>query len=605
MAKKPVNERFSVNGLPSVLHQSQDDLTLTLVFRAERSPDAASFVMLDESLEPRRVISYGALLGQASRLAARLIESCPGQLESALIVCKSEEDFIRATYACLLAGVTAVPCSLPTSRKSRAERLRSILAASGAKLVICDQPVVAKEMEALTVDGEQAVQVLLLTPDESVVVELDRNLPGLRGDPQRAAFIQFTSGSTSASRGAVVGHANVMANLRTMAAALPLCEGDSSVNWCPLYHDMGLIGNVFLAVALGVTNHMLSPLAFLQRPVRWLQAIGRYRARASGGPNFAYEECVTRVAEEDLAKLDLGTWEFALNGAEPVRAATLERFCQRFGHVGFSPRAFLPCYGLAENTLWVTGRRAGEGAEHLSFDARVLARQRRLELASGSAESLAMVSCGPPGAGVMVRVVDPQHGREVEDGSVGEIWVSGDSVAQGYWQQPEATRQAFEAELAGSARRWLRTGDLGAIWAGELVVCGRLKELLIVRGRNYYPVDVEQAAQDADARFLRGAGVAFSFGQEGTERVCLVQEMTRDASRQSLDEQGVSRVVAAVLARTGVRIDQLVTVRPGTLPRTTSGKLQRTQVRGMYELGDLLPAPALKDPTTDLKEMYA
>jgi len=495
--------------LPPTLNDANVSLAATLALRASLSPDQVAFTMLDGQVQERLSITYTQLHLEACRLAHRLLAGVSGKAAPVLIACKSEEAFITSIYGCLFAGVTAVPASLPAMRRSRHERLGSILAQSGAGLILTDDLTIEQELlqAVSSVTDGTPCQTLLIAPtfQASPIPEVD--LPGLNASADVPAFVQFTSGSTTASRGAVITHRNILANMRTMARALRIAPGQVSVNWCPLYHDMGLIGNVFLAVALGTSNYMLPPLLFLQRPVRWLQAISKYRAHISGGPNFAYEECLARISEDDAAPLDLSSWRIALNGAEPVRAATLEKFARRFEANGFRSEAMLPCYGLAENTLWVSGREVGSGTEVLLADATALAKQKLVVAVSDAVPSVSLVSCGRVGSEVTVAIVDPSTYRPLLDGAVGEIWVQGDSVARGYWRSPEATDAVFGARLAEGndphARPWLRTGDLGARLRGDLFVCGRLKELMIVRGRNYYPQDIEHAAQASDWRVVR------------------------------------------------------------------------------------------------------
>lgn len=364
--------------LPPTLNGADGSLAGTLVLRASLSPDDVAFTMLDSHVQARLSITYAQLHLEASRLAQRLLASSSGEAMPVVIACKSEEAFIVSIYGCLFAGVTAVPASLPAMRRSRHERLSSILTQSGAGLILMDDLTMEQELlqaASSAADGTPC-RTLRITPTFAAGPSPEVDLPGLGASADEPAFVQFTSGSTTASRGAVITHRNILANMRTMAQALRIAPGQVSVNWCPLYHDMGLIGNVFLAVALGTSNYMLPPLLFLQKPVRWLQAISKYRAHISGGPNFAYEECVARISEDDAASLDLSSWRIALNGAEPIRAATLKSFTHRFGSNGFRSDAMLPCYGLAENTLWVSGREVGSGAKLLPADARALAEKK-------------------------------------------------------------------------------------------------------------------------------------------------------------------------------------------------------------------------------------
>lgn len=572
---------------------SAEDLSLgaLLAERAYLSPDRVAFSILDAQLDERLSITYAQLHIEACGIAQRLLAITSGKRCQALISCKSEEAFIASIYGCLYAGVTAVPASLPSARKSRGERLVSILEQSDAAIVVTDDPDVLQDLAQLASASVEGLcwQTLPVAPTFTGGAADGEALPGLVASMDEPAFIQFTSGSTTRSRGAVITHRNIVANMRTMALALRIEPNQISVNWCPLYHDMGLIANVFLAATLGNRNYMIPPLLFLQKPVRWLRAISKYRANISAGPNFAYEECLARVSDDEVRTLDLSSWHLALNGAEPVRAATLQRFAGRFGAVGFSPNAFLPCYGLAENTLWVAGRGVGSGAKVLSINSAALADRRFTVTNANATGCIQLVSCGPVGSGVTVAIVDPDTCHRLEAGSVGEIWIRGASVAQGYWHNPEATSATFSGLLVALGNgesenqgRWLRTGDLGALYQDELYLCGRIKDLMIVRGKNYYAHDIEHLVQEIDDRLVRGGGVAFSVEQDGVETVHLVQEVRREVFRQGIPKDAENRLATAVTTRYGVKIQSFHFVKPGTLPRTTSGKLQRTAVKAAF-----------------------
>jgi acyl-CoA synthetase (AMP-forming)/AMP-acid ligase II len=369
--------------------------------------------------------------------------------------------------------------------------------------------------------------------------DLEENLrdewqrPVLTGDTP--AFLQYTSGSTSQPKGVIVSHANLLHNEELIQQAFSQTESSVIVGWLPLYHDMGLIGNVLQTLYVGAQCVLMSPAAFLQSPFRWLQAISYAKATTSGGPNFAYDLCVRKISEEQRAQLDLSSWKVAFNGAEPIRPATLERFTEAFAPCGFNAEAFHPCYGLAEATLFVTGKAAGSPRAQ-SFNVAELVKNRVVSSGGNGTENKRLVSCGVSFGEQTVVVVNPETRIEADTDEVGEIWVAGPSIAGGYWNQPEATRQTFHAQLAGDTqKKFLRTGDLGFVFDGELYVTGRLKDLIIIRGLNHYPQDIEQTVEQSHAALRPGCGAAFSVEIEGEEKLVVVQEVQR--TRKAVDRE--------------------------------------------------------------------
>ncbi|HET9212138.1 MAG TPA: proline iminopeptidase-family hydrolase, partial [Thermoanaerobaculia bacterium] len=444
--------------------------------RAGEKGGAPLYTFLADGEAEEATLSYGGLDRRARAIGARL-QQAGAAGERALLLYPPGLDFIAAFFGCLYAGAVAVPAYPPRAGRTQ-PRLRAIAGDARPRLVLTTAAIAAKAAELSEQIPELAGAEWIATEslDSSAA---ERWTPPSLG-PGTLAFLQYTSGSTAAPKGVMVTHANLLHNERLIGAAFGMDEESVVVGWLPLYHDMGLIGNVLQPLHAGGRCVLMSPVAFLQRPMRWLEAVSRYRGTVSGGPNFAYELCLRKAAPEALSRLDLSSWRVAYNGAEPVRASTLERFAEAFAPCGFRAEALYPCYGLAEATLFVTG---GHGAR--------VEKER--------------VSCGS--AWQRIVTVDPETGEERPEG---EVWISGPSVARGYWENEEATARDFHAFLPTGEGPFLRTGDLGFLSGGELYVTGRLKDLIILRGRNHYPQDVELTAERSHPDLHPGGGAAFS-----------------------------------------------------------------------------------------------
>ena len=570
-----------------------------------------AFAELDVRAEPRTRISYGALAEHVRAIAGALLDLAPPG-ERVLLLFPPGVDFVAGFFGCLYAGALAVPVYPPRSIDD-APRLSGIVASCAPRAVLSTRAFLSRIEPLLARVGELAGVPRVAIDDLPI-----RAWTPPRLDAASLAFLQYTSGSTGRPRGVMVRHGNLLANERVIQERTGhTTERTIFAGWLPLYHDMGLIGNVLQSAYLGIPCYLMSPLDFVKRPAMWLEAIARYRATTSGGPSFAYDHCVRRIADDAIAGLDLSSWDVAFNGAEPVRADVLDRFADRFARARFRREAFYPCYGLAEATLMVTGvdRLAAPhviGVERAALGAGWVVRHAP---ASGDAQRL--VGCGRPADDHRVVVVDPERRAPVEPGRIGEIWVSGPSVCAGYWGDAAATAETFGAALAGSidpsidpavdpavdpsidrpTDRFLRTGDLGFTADGHLFVIGRSKDLIIVRGCNHYPEDIERTIEVAVGRahpaLRTGCGVVFGVEIAGEERVVAVHEVSRGtggsggigapapAARIAAD------VTEAVAQHHGLRLHASLLVKPGTLPKTSSGKLRRAACRGLYLLGTL------------------
>ncbi|HYO12189.1 MAG TPA: non-ribosomal peptide synthase/polyketide synthase [Thermoanaerobaculia bacterium] len=540
--------------------------------RAVEQPHRVAYTFLADGEVEEERLTWAGLDARAWAVASALRESVhPG--ERALLLFPPGLDFIAAFFGCLYAGVVAVPAYPPRPNDRSQSRLRSIARDAEPRAALTTATILAG------VEGFRGL--LSLAPELAGLrwIPTDTLPDGGAGedtyepDPGAVAFLQYTSGSTATPKGVMVTHANLLHNERMIGAAFEQDEDSVVVGWLPLYHDMGLIGNALQPLHAGARCVLMSPVAFLQKPLRWLAAISRYRGTTSGGPNFAYELCARRIGPEEREGLDLSSWRVAFNGAEPVRAGTLERFAEAFAPCGFRAEAFYPCYGLAEATLFVTGGILG----------------RRPQVEKDPADR-PVVSCGRPWMGQRVAIADPETGMQCSPGMVGEVWISGPSVAQGYWRRDEDTERDFNAFLLGpdgpGGGPFLRTGDLGFLREGELFVTGRLKDLVILRGRNHYPQDIELTAERSHPDLRAGNGAAFSVDFRSEERLVVVHEVER-RRREGLEEiaEAVRRAVAE---EHEVQVHEVVLIRAGSLPKTSSGKVQRRLCRELYLRGDLL-----------------
>ena len=521
--------------------------------RVADRPDRVAFTFLADGELEGAHLTYGELDRRAAALAASLAESVPPG-ERALLLYPPGLDFIVAFFGCLYAGVVAVPAYPPRPNDRSQSRLRAIARDAEPRAALTTESILAGAVEprGLLAVAPELAGLRWIPTDGTGSAEPPVRLA--EPDPESLAFLQYTSGSTADPKGVMVTYANLLHNERMIAAAFGMDEESVVVGWLPLYHDMGLIGNVLQPLYSGGRCVLMSPVAFLQRPLRWLEAIGRYRATVSGGPNFAYELCLRKAGPEALARLDLSSWRVAFNGAEPVRASTLERFAAAFGPCGFRPEAFYPCYGLAEATLFVSGGRPGQAP--------------RVDGETGR------VSCGSAWKGQRIVVADPETGAEVAPGGEGEVWIAGPSVARGYWRNPEATARDFNAFLmredGGADGPFLRTGDLGYLAAGELYVTGRLKDLIILRGRNLYPQDVELTAERSHPDLRPGNGAAFAVDAGGEERLVIVHEVER--RRKGETAEIAEAVRRAVAAEHEAQVHEVVLIRQGSLPKTSAAR---------------------------------
>jgi acyl-CoA synthetase (AMP-forming)/AMP-acid ligase II len=573
--------------------------------RALQQPEHRAYTyLLDGEIEAAH-LTYAALDRQARAIGA-LLQSCSASGERALLLYPTGLEFIAAFFGCLYAGVIAVPLPPPNTAQPQRTlpRLLAITNDAGPSVALTTSSILSK-IERLFAQAPELQAMRWLVTD-NVTGSTARKWQDPSASSATLALLQYTSGSTAVPKGVMVSHGNLLHNSAYLTQALELTPDSVSVTWLPAFHDMGLSNGIIQPLYTGGRCFLMSPQSFLQWPVRWLQAISRYQATVSGGPNFAYELCARRITPEQRETLDLSSWVAAYNGAEPVRADTLKRFAESFAPCGFRPSFSYPCYGLAEATLIVSGGLLRDEPIVCTTGVASLEKNRVVKALEQQQNMRTFVGCGRAQLNTKIVIVHPESLTRCAPDEVGEIWVSSPSVAQGYWNQPEETERTFRAYLADTGEGpFLRTEDLGFLKDGELFVTGRLKDLIIIGGRNLYPHDIELTVEQSHPAIRPGCCAAFSVDVADEERLIVTAEVERryqpadrcpqDGEARShpkvrprLDVEAVVRSIRrAVAEEHDVRVDTVVLLRTGRIPKTPSGKVQRRACRAGFLDGTL------------------
>ncbi len=562
-----------------------------LRLRAAQQPDDVLYTFLSDQSGVIETRTYKELDVRARAIAAKL-QSYHIQGERALMLYPSGLEFVEAFFGCLYAGVIAVP-AYPPRKNQKLGRLQSIIDSCQPSIVLCSKDV-SDVAQPLFNENENASSLLWLSTDTVENLRADEWLaPDIKVDD--LAFLQYTSGSTGEPKGVMVSHENIMINEEMIRVAFDFKKEYTFVSWLPMFHDMGLIGTTLHPIYLGATAVLMTPASFLRQPLRWLQAISDYKAEVSVAPNFAYELCIEQITEEQKAQLDLSSWSHALSGAEPVRADTLSRFNEYFKNQGFSWEAFYPVYGMAETTLIITGGGSVERPRIESVSAQAIS-QNRVQLLALSdsrvkirhSDAIEIVGVGQKVLDQDVVIVDPETKKRLGQDQVGEIWVSGKHVGQGYWNNTQLSEEIFNARIklddgGESPLQYLRTGDLGCFLDDELFITGRLKEVIIIRGRNYYPYDIELTAQQSHPYLKIDGAAAFSVEVKGQEQIVIFMEVER-RYRSRINGDEIASVVRKAVAREhGLQVYGVYLLKPGRLPKTSSGKIQRGACKRAFE----------------------
>jgi acyl-CoA synthetase (AMP-forming)/AMP-acid ligase II len=574
-------------------------------YRSLQQPEQTAFIYLEDGEIESKRLTYRELDLQAQAIAANL-QSLISEGERALLLYPAGLDFIAAFFGCLYGGIIAVP-AYPPRPNHHSLRLEHIIENSQAKVVLSTESL----FKNISRNFEQHQKLSAMSWLRTDQIETDdaSNWREIKIESHNLAFFQYTSGSTGNPKGVMVSHANLLDNSQLIYQCYEHYSNTKCVvSWLPTYHDMGLIGGVLQPIYAGIPLIFMSPVSFLQKPFRWLQVISHYQATTSGGPNFAYDLCLRKITPEQIATLDLSSWEVAFTGAEPVQAITLERFAEKFAPCGFRFEAFQPCYGMAEATLFISGglRKHPPIIKYVNESAL----EQNQVIVGNPAEkgTRPLVGCGQVGKAEKILIVNPETLIQCKEDEVGEIWVSGPSVAQGYWQQPEKTTESLQAHLADTGEGpFLRTGDLGFLQDQELFITGRIKDVIVIRGCNHYPQDLEHTVEQSHPALIPNRSAAFSVTVAGNEKLVVVSEVERrfGATPKSIEgkplfvrsaepidpgfevniqqplafEDVINAIRQAIATNHGSQVHAVLLLRVGTIPKTSSGKIQRYACR--------------------------
>jgi len=544
-----------------------------LYSKALHQPEQKAFTFLLDGETEEVSLTYQELDLQARAIAA-LLQTLGASGERALLLYPPGLEFIAAFFGCLYAGVVAVPAYPPRNNNRSMDRIQAIVADAQATVVLTTTQTLSN-VERRFAEAPDLAALRLLTTD-NVAKELAEawQEPAVSGDT--LAYLQYTSGSTSKPKGVMISHRNAMHNSADMALAWETSPESVIVSWLPHFHDFGLVYGIIQPVYQGFPCVLMAPTSFIQEPIRWLQAISRYKATHSGAPNFAYELCISKITPEQRATLDLSSWCVAVNGAEPIRQEALQRFAKTFGPCGFRWSTFCPGYGLAEATLKVSASRKTEMPILCAVQASALEKHHIIELSENEPGIRRLVGCGSTLLDTKIVIVEPASLTRCLPNQVGEIWVSSSSVAQGYWNRLEETERTFRAYLADTGEGpFLRTGDLGFMKDDQLFVTGRLKDLIIIRGHNHYPQDIELTVEQSHPALEQGCGAAFSVEVNGEERLVVAQEVKRSSLRNLNIDEVIGAIRKAVSEQHDLQAYAVLLLKTGSIPKTSSGKIQR------------------------------
>ena len=556
--------------------------------RAACLPTQQAYTFLADGQTESGDLTYQQLDSQACAIAAQLqTQITPGDRVLVVYPYSAGLEFIAAFFGCLYAGAIAVTVNPPTKSETIPKVIERLQACE-ALMVLTTQSFLTQLKHYLSKKPElsPAVNAVPWIATDTLPLSIATNWKQPAITPETIAFLQYTSGSTGTPKGVMVTHRNVLHNSAIIHQCFEHTPNSQGVIWLPMFHDMGLIGGVIQPLYGQFPVTLMSPIALVQQPLRWLEAISRYQATTSGGPNFAYDLVCRQVKPDQLKTLDLSHWQVAFSGAEPVRPQTLERFAETFAPCGFRPEAFYPCYGMAETTLLISGGVKTVAPVVKWVDSVALEENQVILVDSHHPNARGIVSCGVTWKGDEGVIVNPETLTVLEENQVGEIWFRGAGVGQGYWHKPEETQQTFQAYI-GQQGPYLRTGDLGFLHNGELFITGRIKEMMILWGRNRYPHEIEQTVEQSHPAIRPNCSAAFSIELAGEERLVVAAEVERRFFRQLNSTAVIEAIRDAINTYHTVDVFSVVLLKPASLPKTSSGKIQRRACRQQFIAGTL------------------
>ncbi len=553
-----------------------------LNYNAEHYAAKYAVIMLNDKGEEAERLNYGEIHRKVLTLAGYLQQNFR-KGDRALLLYRTGIEFIVAFMACEFCGIIAVPMSLYAKKSPHFQRIEHIMHDATINIILTTDKLHGEVLEWL---GETPYSSTPCLPSDQIAG--NRPWTTCNVQPDDLAFLQYTSGSTGNPKGVMVSHGNLMHNSMLIKHMYQHDHNTVVGGWLPFYHDMGLIGLILQTIYLGSTLVMMSPVAFVKHPMNWIKAVSDYKINSSGGPNFCFEHSLEKANDDKLEGIDLSHWHSCFNGSEPIKAQTIDAFSERFARHGFKRNMFYTCYGMAETTLFVTGGTPGVEVKTLHVDREALESNKIIFQPPESDSSLTLVSSGQT-YDLDVKIVDPMTHQQLPDAEVGEVWVNGQSVTKGYWGKAEQTQETFHAELSPSnGKHYLRTGDLGFLHHNELYITGRQKDLVIVNGRNIYPQDIEQRIKESAPLFASGLSAAFGLDNGKGERVVVVQEIDR---RHGLNSEQLTQLMTQIRYEISryfeVPIAVITLIARGTLPRTTSGKVQRRRTKELWLKGEL------------------
>ena len=556
-----------------------DSIVDILNDHSKNAKNKSAFIFINENGEEIDQLSYSQLRSNAENIASFLQKTCsPG--DRVLLLFQPGLDYIRALFGCFIAGAIAVPLYPPRKNK-KAERILRVSKSCEYSLILCGEQDKETIMENFNTEAEGVVSaesIKLHTIESVIQTPSDGKFFPICSD--NIAFLQYTSGSTGMPKGVIITHENIIGNVSALVdRGNPCSNNDIFVNWLPLFHDLGLVTAVLWPVYLGATSVLISPAHFVRDPALWLQTITKYRGTICGAPNFAYQLCRERIPDESLSSLDLSSWRIAYNAAEPVQPDTIVGFNDKFSATGLSPSALLASYGMAESTAFISSSDVDKEITIFCLDADLLARNEIVPCDPNTKRVQSFVGCGKTSMPHDIRIVDPDTGHEQSDQCIGEIWFSGPSVSKGYWGLPELSKDTFGCSLEGRENQYMRTGDLGFTHQGEVFVTGRMKDLIIVEGKNYYPQDIEWHIERNHQELAAGSCAAFSLPDNNSEKLVVVAELVRSALRDVDLSQLVKILRRKIASEFYIYPKLVVLVKPLSMPKTSSGKIQRKLTR--------------------------